>query len=117
MTEPPTSSELDRRMERIEKEQRAGFDALNKRLDAFPTEQTILALFAVRDSQITTIQERLTEVAKELDDERRDRERADKEIETRADGAKRWAVTTMVGGVATLAAVLGVLLNLLTAVR
>lgn len=117
MTEPPSTSELDRRLGRLESQLTDGLAQLNQRLDSFPTEQTIIALFQVRDTQITAQAKAIAELTKELGQERRDREAGDKEIEARADAAKRWAVTTMIGGVATLAAVLGVLLNLMGAVR
>lgn len=117
MTEPPTPSELDRRLERLENQQRDGFAAINARLDGFPTEQTIIALFAARDTQINTLQERVLEVAKELDQERRDRERAIKSVEDRADAAKRASTITLISGAASLAAVLGLILNLMGSVR
>lgn len=118
MTEPPTPSELDRRVSELVRDQRAGFSDLNKRLDAFPTEQTIIALFEVRDGQIKTLQERGVELSREVDElrrtfvrdlnqERRDRENADKENERKALEARRWATTTMIAGAVAVASLLG----------
>jgi len=107
MTEPPTPSELDRRLNELAKDQRTGFSDLNKRLDGFPTEKTIVALFAARDNQINALQQQVTGFATELDQERRDRETGDKEIERRATQARQWAINTLIGGLVGAAAILG----------
>ena len=118
MTEPPTPSELDRRLTELAQDQRNGFSALNQRLDGFPTEKTIVALFAARDNQINALQQQVTGFASELDQERRDREAADdkerrdrengdKAIQLEATGARRWAINTLIGGLVGAAAILG----------
>lgn len=113
MTEPPTPSELDRRVSDMAREQRDAFAALNARLDKFPTEQTILAYFATRDQQIGALERRLTQADKELEQERRDREAGDKEIEKRAADARRWAIGTAVAVAGVVTAILGFVANLI----
>lgn len=128
MTEPPTPSELDRRLGRLESQLTDGLAQLNKRLDSFPTEQTIIALFQVRDTQITAQAKAIAELTKELDQERRDRERADaqekqereaadKRVEDRVDSTRRANTVTVISGSAALAAVLGLLITLMRAVQ
>ena len=113
MTEPPTPSELDRRLTGMAEEQRLAFAALNARLDKFPTEQTILAYFATRDHQIGAQERRLAQLDKELEQERRDREAGDKDIEKRAAEARRWAIGAVVGFAGLVTAILGFVANLL----
>lgn len=113
MTEPPSTSELDRRFSQMAEEQRAAFAALNARLDKFPTEQTILAYFATRDQQIGAQERRIAQLDKELEQERRDREAGDKEIEKRAADARRWAIGTAVMVAGLITAILGFVANLL----
>lgn len=116
MTEAPTPSELSRRLDRQETQLSEGFAQLNLRLDSFPTEATIVALFQVRDTQIASLQAQLIEAGKDLDEERRARENGDKDIEIKADQARRWTIGAIIAGVASSVALLGFLLDLSGAV-
>jgi len=115
MTEPPTPSELDRRLTGMAEEQRLAFAALNARLDKFPTEQTILAYFATRDQQIGAQERRIAQLDKELEQERRDRDAAIQRLETRAADTRRWTFGAVLGVVSIVVALLGFAANLLGA--
>lgn len=115
MTEPPTPSEMDRRLQRLESQLTDLGAQLNKRLDGFPTEQTIIALFAVRDTQITAQAKALADLNKELDQERRDRDEAIQRLETRQADTRRWTFGAVLGVVSITVALLGFAANLLGA--
>lgn len=111
-SETPTPGELYRRLLILEQGQLDGFDKIHKRLDGFPTEQTLLALLQVKDSQIESINSQIRHVTNALASEREERIRADREIEAESTSAKRWAITTLVGGIGVFVAFVSLLLSL-----
>lgn len=104
-------------MTELARDQRAGFADLNKRLDAFPTEAIIRALLETRDTQIDTLQRQVVSFSAELAGERSAREAGDKELEDRADAARRWAITTLISGLVGAAAILGFFVNVMGGAR
>lgn len=113
MTDAPTPGELDRRLIELARDQRSGFANLNQRLDAFPTEAIIRAMLETRDTQIDTLQRQVVAFSSDLAKERSDREAGDKEIEDRADAARRWAITTLITGLVGAATLLGFFINVM----
>ena len=101
MTEPPSTSELSRRI-----------DELTRLVRDLPTEKTLVALLAARDAEIAALRDDVRDLTKALAEERAARVSGDKEIVSESASAKRWAVGVAISGAVAVIGFVGFLMQI-----